>query len=116
VGNLSPRRDFTDVRDVVEAYRLLVELGVPGEAYNVCSGVDLAISELAELMVTMATRPMRLAPDPALQRAVETPVLRGDPSKLHAATGWARRIPLEQTLADVLAEQRNARHTEASSP
>jgi GDP-4-dehydro-6-deoxy-D-mannose reductase len=108
VGNLTPRRDVTDVRDVVRAYRLLVVHGSPGEAYNVCTGRDLAISELAEHMVALATRPMRLEPDPALQRHVETPVLRGDPSKLHQATGWEPEIPLDRTLADVLAEHRAA--------
>ena len=78
-----------DVRDVVRAYRLLVVHGSPGEAYNVCTGRDLAIGELAERMVALATRPMRIEPDPALQRRVETPVLRGDPSKLRRTTGWA---------------------------
>lgn len=116
VGNLSPRRDFTDVRDVVEAYRLLIERGVAGEAYNVCSGIDLAIADLAERLVAMASRPMRLAPDPDLQRPVETPILRGDPSKVRAITGWAPRIPLEQTLSDVLAERRTARHAGAVTP
>jgi len=106
VGNLSPRRDFTDVRDVVRAYRLLVEHGEAGEAYNVCSGVDIAISDLADRMLALAERPMRLEEDPALQRPVDVPVLRGDPAKLHKATGWEPQIPLEQTLADLLAEWR----------
>jgi GDP-4-dehydro-6-deoxy-D-mannose reductase len=116
VGNLSPRRDFTDVRDVVEAYRLLVEQGVPGEAYNVCSGIDLAVADLAEQLVELATRPMRLVPDPDLQRAVETPVLRGDPTKVRAATGWVPRIPLQQTLSDVLAERRSSHRTGVVAP
>ena len=77
VGNLTPRRDFTDVRDVVRAYRLLIEHGEPGEAYNVCSGHDIAISELADRLVAMAARPMRLEGDPTLQRPVDVPVLRG---------------------------------------
>jgi GDP-4-dehydro-6-deoxy-D-mannose reductase len=106
VGNLEPRRDFTDVRDVVRAYRLLVERGEPGEAYNVCTGRDLSIGELAEWLVALAGRPLRLEVDPALQRPVEVPVLRGDPAKLAAATGWQPQIPLEATLADVLAEWR----------
>ena len=106
VGNLTPRRDVTDVRDVVRAYRLLMLHGEPGEAYNVCTGHDHAVGELAEQLVAMADRPMRLEPDPALQRPVETPVLRGDPSKLHRATGWEPEIPLDRTLADVLAEAR----------
>lgn len=114
VGNLTPRRDFTDVRDVVRAYRLLVAHGEPGEAYNVCSGVDLAIGELAERLVGLADRPMRLAPDPALQRPVETPVLRGDAAKLRAATGWAPSIPLDRTLGDIL-DERRAAHREAAA-
>jgi GDP-4-dehydro-6-deoxy-D-mannose reductase len=107
VGNLTPRRDFTDVRDVVRAYRLLVEHGEPGEAYNVCRGEDLAISELAERLVSMAVRPMRLEVDAALQRPVETPVLRGDPTRLHKVTGWAPEIDLDGTLADILDEWRD---------
>ena len=73
VGNLTPRRDITDVRDVVRAYRLLMTHGEPGEAYNVCTGRDLSIGELAEHLVALAAHPMRLEPDPALQRRVETP-------------------------------------------
>jgi GDP-4-dehydro-6-deoxy-D-mannose reductase len=107
VGNLTPRRDFTDVRDVVRAYRLLVEHGEPGEAYNVCRGEDLAISELAERLVAMASRPMRLEADAALQRPVETPVLRGDPTRLHKVTGWSPEIDLDRTLADILGEWRD---------
>ena len=107
VGNLTPRRDFTDVRDVVRAYRLLVENGEPGEAYNVCSGHDIAIAELADRLITMAARPMRLEGDPGLQRPVDVPVLRGDFTKLHKATGWNPEIALDQTLLDVLDEWRD---------
>ncbi|WP_334142445.1 GDP-mannose 4,6-dehydratase [Rhabdothermincola sp.] len=106
VGNLTPRRDFTDVRDVVRAYRLLVLDGEPGEAYNVCRGVDIAISELADRLVGMASRPMRLEGDPDLQRPVDVPILRGDYTKLHKDTGWEPQIPLDETLADVLDEWR----------
>jgi GDP-4-dehydro-6-deoxy-D-mannose reductase len=102
-GDLTPRRDFTDVRDVVRAYRLLVEHGEPGEAYNVCSGVDVPISEVADALIGQATRPMRVELDPSRLRPVELPALRGDPSKLQAATGWAPEIPLERTLSDLLA-------------
>jgi len=102
VGNLSPRRDFTDVRDVVRAYRLLVERGEPGEVYNVCSGRDIAVQQLAEMLVAMADRPMRLEPDPDLQRPVDIPVLRGDNARIRKATGWQPDIPMEQTLADLL--------------
>ncbi len=107
VGNLTPRRDFTDVRDVVRAYRLLVEHGEPGEAYNVCTGTDLAISELADRLVAMAHRPMRLEEDQALQRPVDVPVLRGDYAKLHKATDWEPEIDIiDGTLRDILDEWR----------
>ena len=106
VGNLTPRRDITDVRDVVRAYRLLMERGRAGEAYNVCTGTDLSVGDLAERLVAMADRPMRLVADPDLQRPVETPILLGDNSRLRADTGWAPTIAIEQTLADVLDERR----------
>jgi len=107
VGDLSARRDFTDVRDVVRAYRLLVELGTPGEVYNVCTGRDLAVQELADRMLALATRPMALEVDPSLLRPVEVPVLRGDASRLRAATGWEPLIPIEQTVSDLLDDQRD---------
>lgn len=101
-GDLSPRRDFTDVRDVVRAYRLLVQHGEPGEVYNVCSGVDRAISEVADHLISRAHRPMRIELDPQRLRPVELPILCGDPTKLREATGWASEIPLEETLDGLL--------------
>lgn len=108
VGNLGARRDFTDVRDVVRAYRLLVLAGEPGAVYNVCSGTDVAISEIAGILQRLAGRSVELRPDPDLMRPIEVPVLRGDPARLTAATGWAPTIPLERTLADVLSSWRSA--------
>jgi GDP-4-dehydro-6-deoxy-D-mannose reductase len=106
VGSLTARRDLTDVRDIVRAYRLLIVEGAPGEVYNVCSGRDLAIQELADQLVGMARRPIELEPDPALLRPVDLPVLRGDPTRLREATGWEPQIPIEQTLADLLDDMR----------
>ncbi len=103
VGNLSARRDFTDVRDVVRAYRLLVESGTPGEVYNVCSGRDVSIREIADGLLGLAGTTLEFETDPSLVRPVEVPVLRGDPSRLVDATGWKPEVPLDQTLADVLA-------------
>jgi GDP-4-dehydro-6-deoxy-D-mannose reductase len=103
VGNLSARRDFTDVRDVVRAYRLLIESGRPGEVYNVCSGRDVPIREIADGLLNLAGTSLEFETDPSLVRPVEVPVLRGDPSRLIEVTGWKPEIPLEQTLADVLA-------------
>jgi GDP-4-dehydro-6-deoxy-D-mannose reductase len=102
VGNLAARRDFTDVRDVVQAYRRLIESGTPGEVYNVCSGQDVAIEDIANRLLRLADTSLRFEVDPALTRPVEVPVLRGDPSRLQHATGWKPEISLNQTLADVL--------------
>ena len=101
-GDLSPKRDFSDVRDVVRAYRLLAEKGRPGEAYNVCSGRAVAIRELADILIGLSTRPMKVTLDAERLRPVDVPVLHGDNSKLVRDTGWQAEIPLEQTLADVL--------------
>jgi GDP-4-dehydro-6-deoxy-D-mannose reductase len=103
VGTLTTRRDFTDVRDVVAAYRLLMEQGEPGEVYNVCSGRDVAMSEVAAQLLDLAGVDLQLQTDPELVRPVDVPVLRGDASKLRAATGWQPATPLAKTLADVLA-------------
>ncbi len=107
VGNLTARRDFTDVRDVVRAYRLLIESGQPGGVYNVCSGRDVSIQEIADGLLDLAGTALALETDQALMRPVEVPVLRGDPSRLSAVTGWKAEIPLEQTLSDVLAYWRS---------
>jgi GDP-4-dehydro-6-deoxy-D-mannose reductase len=107
IGNLSPRRDVSDVRDVVRAYRLIIEHGEPGEVYNVCSGGAVAVQEIAEHLLGLARREMRLVSDPELQRPVDIPVLVGDNRKLTAATGWSPAIPLDKTLADVLADWRD---------
>ena len=116
VGNLSARRDFTDVRDVVRAYRLLVVDGVPGEAYNVCSGQDVAVHEIAETLLGLAQIPMTLEQDDRLFRPVDLPVQRGDNAKLRAATGWAPEIALADTLADTLADARRRQTGQTGGP
>lgn len=104
VGNLTARRDFTDVRDVVRAYRLLATSGTPGETYNVCSGRDVVLSDVAARLRALAYPEARFVEDPALMRPVEIPALRGDPSRLRDATGWAPDIDLNTTLRDVVDE------------
>lgn len=104
VGTVSTRRDFTDVRDVVRAYRLLVERGEPGGVYNVCSGRDVPMSEVLARLMALAGVELRVVPDPSLVRPVDLPVLSGDPSRLEAATGWKSEIDLDDTLRVVLAE------------
>jgi GDP-4-dehydro-6-deoxy-D-mannose reductase len=103
VGTLSARRDYTDVRDVVRAYRSLALDGTAGETYNVCSGVDVAVSEVAKRLCELAGADVELVSDPSLVRSVDLPVLRGDCTRLAEATGWRPEIPLDDTLADVLA-------------
>lgn len=107
VGNLTPRRDFADVRDVVRAYRLLAVAGAGGEVYNVCTGRALAVSELLDRLVALASCPVDVVEDPSLTRPVDVPVLVGDPSKLARLTGWAPEITLDETLSDVLVHWRS---------
>ena len=102
VGNLTPQRDVTDVRDVVRAYRLLAEHGVAGEVYNVCTGRTFAISELLDRLVGLARCPIEVTFDPELARPVDVPVLLGDATQLARRTGWSPEIGLDETLADVL--------------
>ena len=102
VGDLSAKRDFTDVRDVVRAYRLLAAEGHPGEAYNVCSGVSVSVQSVAEQLLALARHPMDLVVDQALLRPIDLPDLRGDASKLHSHTGWAPATGLKKSLSDLL--------------
>lgn len=102
-GNLEARRDISDVRDVVRAYRELAVSGQAGEAYNVCSGRAVSIRDVAERLLRIAGVDVPIVVDPERVRPVDLPELRGDPSKLRRATGWEPRIDLDATLADVLA-------------
>jgi GDP-4-dehydro-6-deoxy-D-mannose reductase len=107
VGNLAARRDFTDVRDVVRAYRLLVEHGAAGEVYNVCSGKAVAVQQLADHLLSLADRPMHLVIDPDRYRPVDVPTVRGSSERLRAATGWGPTIDLDTSLVDILARWRH---------
>lgn len=102
VGSLEPVRDFSDVADVVRAYRLLVERGEPGEVYNVCSGVGRSVAEVAEHLLRLARHPIELVPDPELLRPVEVPRLVGSNLRLRKATGWEPEVALESTLERIL--------------
>ena len=108
IGNLEARRDFTDVRDVVSAYRLLAHRGTAGEAYNVCSGNDIAIADLAAALIDRSAVALDVVVDPDLTRPVDLPVLRGSKDKLRAATDWAPAYSLNQSLDDIIDSQRNA--------
>ncbi len=102
VGNLAARRDFTDVRDVVRAYRMLAGAGEAGQVYNVCSGIDVSVEAVVRRLLEIAEADLRLVVDPALFRPVDVPVLRGDAGRLRVCTGWQPEIPLDDTLAAVL--------------
>ncbi|MGH2757001.1 MAG: GDP-mannose 4,6-dehydratase [Actinomycetota bacterium] len=101
-GNLETSREFGDVRDVVRAYRLVLELGEPGEAYNVATGEPHELREVLEILVGFATVALEVRTDPAKIRPVDFPVLYGDSGKLERLTGWKPEFRLEDTLADVL--------------
>lgn len=109
VGNLSPRRDMTDVRDIVRAYRLLICAGQSGEAYNICSGRAVAIDDIVRRLLTLTGAALELRPDPHLVRAVDVPLMVGSPAKLRAATGWEPALPLDETLAAVVDSLRGVR-------
>jgi GDP-4-dehydro-6-deoxy-D-mannose reductase len=102
VGNLDSRRDLTDVRDTVRAYRLILERGEPGRAYNVCSGRALAIRELLDRMLARARVPISVRIDPKRYRPNDVPLLVGDPGRIRDELAWTADIPLEQTLDDIL--------------
>jgi GDP-4-dehydro-6-deoxy-D-mannose reductase len=100
-GNLSAQRDFLDVRDVVEAYRLLAAKGTPGVAYNVCSGRAVSMREIVEEIGRLVGRPVELREDPERMRPVDTPIVVGDAALLARDTGWRQTLPLSRTLHDL---------------
>jgi GDP-4-dehydro-6-deoxy-D-mannose reductase len=103
VGDLKPRRDYCDVRDIVRGYWLLLEKGEPGEVYNLCSGRSWAIQQVLDFLLEQSTvKHIQVRTDPARFRPSDVMVLEGDPSKMHRATGWKAEIPFEQTLRDLL--------------
>jgi len=104
VGNLTARRDLSDVRDVVRAYVGLMADGTPGEVYNVCSGQAVAIRDVLDGLIALSGVRVDVQVAPELLRPVDQPLLLGTRDKIGAATGWAPTIPLESTLGDLLAE------------
>jgi GDP-4-dehydro-6-deoxy-D-mannose reductase len=109
IGDLSARRDFTDVRDVVRAYRLLIEKAPGGGLYNVSSGTSVSIEEVVSRLVGLSTRKITPVQDPALLRPAEIPDLKGDCTRLHQLTGWKPEIELATTLREMLEWWRLAR-------
>lgn len=103
VGNLESRRDFTDVRDVVRAYRLLLERGRGGLAYNIASGTSMTIGAILQTLCDIAGVAPRIEQDPALYRA-DGGFAAPDTSRLLAATAWKPAFDIRQTLSDILEE------------
>ncbi len=102
VGNLEAKRDFTDVRDTVRAYVLLMEKGKIGEAYNIGSGVSYKISDILDKMLSLSNIKVNIESDKTLFRPIDNPDLVCDYAKLKNLTGWEPKIKIENTLKDTL--------------
>jgi GDP-4-dehydro-6-deoxy-D-mannose reductase len=102
VGDLTSRRDWTDVRDMVRAYWLALDKGVPGEVYNVGSGVTWEIGAMLDVLLSLSTVKVSVQQDPARMRPSDVKILWADASKFMQQTGWAPTIPFEQTMKDLL--------------
>jgi GDP-4-dehydro-6-deoxy-D-mannose reductase len=102
VGNLEPQRDFSDVRDVVRGYHLLITQGEAGEVYNLGSEQARPIRELLETLIAMSRVPITIEQDAERLRPTEVPLMVGDCTKIREQTGWRPQISFEQSLQDVL--------------
>jgi GDP-4-dehydro-6-deoxy-D-mannose reductase len=102
VGNLEARRDLTDVRDTVRAYRALMDRGRPGEVYNVCSGRAYRIGEILDLLLVQSRMAITVAADPSLRRPNDVPLVLGSYRRVHDELGWAPEVPVERTMDDLL--------------
>ena len=102
VGNLHATRDITDVRDVVRAYALLLERGCNGQAYNICSGVEISINTLLNELIELTELEVSIEFDDSLLRNVEQKRIYGSYEKIHKETDWKPMLSLRQTLGDTL--------------
>ncbi|MGH2444170.1 MAG: GDP-mannose 4,6-dehydratase, partial [Chloroflexota bacterium] len=102
VGSIDLRRDFTDVRDVASAYIHAADHGVPGEAYNIASGVAHSLRDMLLIMLEHTRKPAEICTDPELVRPGEPALLIGDASKLRHLAGWAPTISFEQSVLDTV--------------
>ena len=102
VGNLDAHRDFTDVRDITRGYWLALEQGDAGEVYNLCSGIDVSIRKMLDILLSKTSKQIEIRTDPERMRLSDVMILRGNCTKFRKKTGWQATIPLEQTLEDLL--------------
>jgi GDP-4-dehydro-6-deoxy-D-mannose reductase len=107
VGNLEAKRDFTDVRDVVKAYEMIMDKGEAGEVYNIGSGKSHKIQEILDIFLSLSSTQIIVEKDSSLMRPGDIPELLCDYTKLHGKTGWRPEIPLEKSLSDTLDYWRN---------
>ena len=109
VGNLEAIRDFSDVRDIVNAYQLLLEKGKQSDIYNVCSSTYHSIKELLDMLGSLSTHEIVIERDPSRMRPSDIPILYGDNSRCARQTGWRNEISIEKTLNDLLEYWRGIR-------
>jgi GDP-4-dehydro-6-deoxy-D-mannose reductase len=102
LGNLNVKRDFTDVRDVVRAYSLLLEKGRTNQIYNVCSGTAVLLADLLNTFQSVSRINPAIETAPERVRLNEMNQICGDPAKLQTETGWKPEIPLEQMVLDLM--------------
>jgi GDP-4-dehydro-6-deoxy-D-mannose reductase len=102
VGNIEVERDFSDVRDVVRAYSELLSKGRAGQVYNVCSGAATLLSDVVKQFQSLCRTVVTIETDPTRVRGGDISRIVGDPSKIKKETGWDIRIPVTQTLRDLL--------------
>ncbi|MEW5759258.1 MAG: GDP-mannose 4,6-dehydratase [Candidatus Thermoplasmatota archaeon] len=102
VGNLEPKRDITDVRDMVKALWLSALKGKDGEAYNLCSSKAIGIKEILEKAISLSNKKIEYEIDKRKLRPTDEPIILGDNRKFCSATGWKPEISIEKTLKDML--------------
>ena len=102
VGDLSARRDFSDVRDIVRGYRLAAEKGTPGEIYQLCSGKAVTVQKVLDTLLAGAQKKVTVKPDPSRMRKADIPLLRGTNRKAATQFGFTIRYNLKETLTDTL--------------
>lgn len=102
VGNLAAQRDFTDVRDVVRAYALLMKKGQAGQTYNVGSGHAIAIRQILDMIIAESSADIKVEVDQNKIRPVDVPIIEADTTLLKTTTGWEQKILLQQTVRETL--------------
>ncbi len=102
VGNLAAKRDFTDVRDVVRGYSLLIQHGVRGESYNIGSGSAISIDDILHMILDLSKVSIKVEIDPERLRPIDIPIIEADIHKFQTCTGWKKEIPLTQTIEETL--------------